>query len=120
MCGFDCTWVPSFDDRIPVGAVEGGYSEDMGREKLYVGRALHCGHLIPGKVQPSHRVCYIPYEGREIPHKKFEILVSPDTNTRCANRLFIDHIDVESPPESENGDDDREDVYPDEEFDEED
>ncbi|XP_028164312.1 uncharacterized protein LOC114355576 [Ostrinia furnacalis] len=106
LCGFDCTWVPSFEDRIPVGAVEGGCSEGPDRETLYVGRALYSGQIIPGKVQPSHKCCYIAYGDREVAQKKFEILVSADINARCANRLFIDHIDVESPSGSEHSSDD--------------
>ncbi|RVE54470.1 hypothetical protein evm_000955 [Chilo suppressalis] len=105
LCGYDCTWVPTYEDRIPVGAVEGGYSEDRNREKLYVGRAVYDGHVIPGKVQPSHKVCYIPYENREVAIKKYEILVSPSQNTRCANRLLLDNMDIESPPDSEEDED---------------
>ncbi|CAG9796769.1 unnamed protein product [Diatraea saccharalis] len=88
LCGFDCTWIPTCDNKIPVGAVEGGYSEDRKREKLYVGRALYNGHLVPGKVQPSHQVCYIPYDGREIAVEKYEILTSFFENQRCANKLL--------------------------------
>ncbi|XP_063394952.1 uncharacterized protein LOC134679932 [Cydia fagiglandana] len=88
LCGFDGFWVPTCDDKIPVGAFIAGYSEDN-LERLYIGRALYEGHLIPGKVAPSHKVCYIPYEGREISVKKFEILVSPKENDRCVNKIFV-------------------------------
>lgn len=76
---------------------------------------MYNGHLIPGKVQPSHKVCYIPHDGREIGQKKFEVLVSPDANARCANKLLLDRLEVDSPPESENED---EEINEDEIFDE--
>ncbi|KAL4716567.1 hypothetical protein ACJJTC_010231 [Scirpophaga incertulas] len=101
LCGFDCIWVKSTDDIIPVGAVEAGYSEDHIREKLYVGRAFHEGHLIPGKVQPSHKVCYIAYDEREVAAKSYEILVAPYQNANCANTTLMEHIDVGGSPEIE-------------------
>lgn len=104
LCGFDCTWVQTCEDRIPVGAVEGGYSEGRNREILYVGRVLYNGSLIPGKVQPSHRVCYAPCDDREIGMKKYEILVSPYLNSRCANRVLAERFDIASPPESDTED----------------
>ncbi|XP_030022500.2 uncharacterized protein LOC115441739 [Manduca sexta] len=87
LCGYNCEWVATGDDRIPVGAVEGGYSE-VRREVLYVGRALYYGHIIPGKVQPSHRVCYIPFNGKEIAVKNFEVLTVPSKN-RYANKYIL-------------------------------
>lgn len=60
----------------------GGYSEDD-NEPLYIGRALHKGHLIPGKVQPTHKCCYIPYKNQEIAKVTYEILVDPNTDSRC-------------------------------------
>lgn len=57
-----------------MGAYPGGFSE-VHHETLYIGRAEHNGHLIPGKIQPSHKVCYIPFDGREIAKKHYEILL---------------------------------------------
>jgi hypothetical protein len=92
---------------IPVGAVEGGYSEDQCREKLYVGRAFYKGHLIPGKIQTTHKAIYIPYETMEVPVKKYEILVSPHQNLRCANKILYPPVDVDHPPDSDSDDDRR-------------
>ncbi|XP_026758816.1 uncharacterized protein LOC113518210 [Galleria mellonella] len=92
LVGYDCVWVPTCKSKIPVSAVEGGYSED-GRKKLFIGRAYQNGHLIPGKVQPSHSVCYIPYDGREIAHENYEILVCPNINARCANHTYNDNME---------------------------
>ncbi|GBP45182.1 hypothetical protein EVAR_25887_1 [Eumeta japonica] len=74
LCGYNFKWVKSSKDIIPIGAMPGGYAEET-REPLYVGRAEHEGCLIPGKVQPSHSVCYIAYDGKEIAKPHYEILV---------------------------------------------
>ncbi|KAI5639725.1 farnesoic acid 0-methyl transferase domain-containing protein [Phthorimaea operculella] len=104
LCGFDCTWMPTHGDRIPIGAVEGGYSENV-HETLYVGRASHEGHLIPGKAQPSHKVCYIPYDGKEIAKKNYEILVEP-IKAVCAHDTYFSEMKLYSPPGSDQEEDD--------------
>ncbi|XP_049873920.1 uncharacterized protein LOC126372285 [Pectinophora gossypiella] len=115
LCGYDCTWVTTCEDRIPVGAVSGGYSEDR-QERLYIGRAVHNGHIIPGKVQPSHKVCYIAFDGHEIAKKRYEILVEP-SNIRCVNKTYLSGMDIDSASESDQDDDhtwqadDEEDIY---------
>ena len=55
---------------IPSGAVEGGRDVDG---PLYVGRAQHEGALIPGKVNPQHAVCYIPWGGVEHGKSEYEV-----------------------------------------------
>ena len=50
-------WVRSSEGEKVIGAIDGG-SEDGG---MYVGRALHQGDLVPGKVHRSHRSIYIPW-----------------------------------------------------------
>lgn len=96
LCGVDCEWMPTSNDKIPVTAVEAGFSEGNNTEFLYVGKAKHLGHIIPGKVQPSHKVCYIPYDGREIAKTDYEILVCPSINEHAANKIFLtlDHSDL--------------------------
>ncbi|XP_026319825.1 uncharacterized protein LOC113230218 isoform X2 [Hyposmocoma kahamanoa] len=74
LCGYNCTWVQTCGDRVPVGAFAGGFSE-VHHETLYIGRVEHNGHLIPGKVAPSHKVCYISFVGKEIAKNSFEILI---------------------------------------------
>lgn len=82
LCGYNCTWVQSCDGRIPTGALESGFSE-VYREPLYIGRAEHNGHLILGKVQSSHNVCYIPFDGKEIAKKNYEVLIDPTMIVEC-------------------------------------
>lgn len=65
-------WVQVSGSAIPAGACVGGH--DNG-EDLVVGRAAHEGGLIPGKVVPSHGVCYIPWGGGEHGKNDYEVLV---------------------------------------------
>ncbi|XP_013188665.1 uncharacterized protein LOC106133478 isoform X2 [Amyelois transitella] len=88
LVGYNFTWVPTSRGQIPVGAVVGGHTESHEREKLYVGCVRHGDHIIPGKVQPSHRVCYVAYKGKEIAHPNYEILVSTQKNNRCSNSIY--------------------------------
>lgn len=62
-----------------------GYSEDR-REPLYIGRASYEKNKIPGKVQLSHRVCYIAFQEKEIAVKNFEVLTEPGLNEHCSNK----------------------------------
>lgn len=86
LCGFNLKWKAASENRIPVDAFVAGYSES-GREPLYIGRAIHQENKIPGKVQLSHRVCYIPHQEREIAIKNFEVLTEPGLNFYCANEF---------------------------------
>ncbi|XP_055714142.1 uncharacterized protein LOC129808322 isoform X2 [Phlebotomus papatasi] len=65
-------WLPASEGQVPPGAVVGGH--EVGGEKLYVARARHGGALIPGKLVPSHRCCYVPWGGREHSVKHYEVL----------------------------------------------
>lgn len=114
LCGYDCVWTPSWADNIPVGAVEAGYSE-VDREPLYVGRVKHNGFIIPGKVQPSHKVCYIPYKNEEKAFKYYEILIEPNQYPGFAYDSLIPSIKIDIEP---NIDDDRNSNNYDEENDE--
>ena len=48
----------------------------MSGETIYVGRALEGGDVIPGKVVPSHGCCYVPWGGKENPHREYQALVA--------------------------------------------
>lgn len=71
-CGTEC-WVPGTGGEVPPSALEGGVD---GGEQLYVARTRHEGDLIPGKLHPSHGVCYIAYGGGEHGHSDYEVLCS--------------------------------------------
>ncbi|XP_048489223.1 uncharacterized protein LOC105391281 [Plutella xylostella] len=105
LCGYNCSWEPTSDDIIPVGAIVGGRSEDH-EERLFIGRARHAGHLLPGKVQPTHRCCYVPYKGKEVAVKHYEILVNPDTHMSRACVSQVLARDSEDSPDDDSGQDD--------------
>lgn len=82
-------WVES-EGEIPEGAVKGG--KDYNDVPLYVARAWHEGHLIPGKtvkkvlkenyrfivlgkLNPNWGACHIACDGKELSVHSFEILV---------------------------------------------
>ncbi|CAB0004162.1 unnamed protein product [Nesidiocoris tenuis] len=64
------TWKPTSGSEIPPDAVPGGFDN----EQLYIGRASHAGSLTPGKVVPSHGVCYIAWGGAEHGIPDYEVL----------------------------------------------
>jgi len=66
-------FVEASGGSVPHNAFPGG--QDRSGETLYIGRAMHEGSKIPGKLHPSHGVLYVAWGGRE--HKKthYEVLV---------------------------------------------
>lgn len=64
-------WVPASGGQVPPNSMQGGFD---GSEQLYIGRARHEGDLIPGKVHPTHGVCYVAYGGGEHGHGDYEVL----------------------------------------------
>ncbi|XP_076369612.1 natterin-3-like [Tachypleus tridentatus] len=66
-------WVNAARGHIPSHAVQGGYD---GRDTIYVGRVYHQGDVIPGKIQPSHGCCYVPWGGNEHAHHDYQVLVN--------------------------------------------
>lgn len=51
--------------------MQGGFD---GSEQLYIARTQHEGDVIPGKLHPSHGVCYVAYGGGEHGHSEYEVL----------------------------------------------
>lgn len=67
--GAEGLWCSASGGMVPPDAVEGGNDG----EPLFVGRAQHEGALIPGKVKPSHSVCYIAWGGAEHGKSDYEV-----------------------------------------------
>ena len=67
-------WKTSSNGEIPQGAIKGGYT--MNGELLYIGRALHEGVLLCGKIQPSHEAIYVSYRNKEHKYSSYEILIA--------------------------------------------
>ncbi|XP_020287829.1 uncharacterized protein LOC109856586 isoform X3 [Pseudomyrmex gracilis] len=63
-------WCDASGGMVPPGAIEGGNDG----EPLFVGRASHEGALIPGKVKPSHSVCYVAWGGEEHGKTDYQVL----------------------------------------------
>ena len=67
--GGAASWVQGQGGEVPPNAVKGGHDS----EDLYVGRARHEGALIPGKIVPSHGVCYVAWGGVEHGKNEYEV-----------------------------------------------
>lgn len=66
-------WVRMGGCVMPRNAIPAGRGATG--ELIYIGRHVHKGELTPGKVIPSQRCIYIPYLGKEIRYRDFEILI---------------------------------------------
>jgi len=66
------SWCDACDGSVPPNAMDAGTD---GGETIYVGRAEHEGVMIPGKIHPSHGVCYVAYAGEEHAKSNYQALV---------------------------------------------
>ncbi|KAJ3640789.1 hypothetical protein Zmor_027330 [Zophobas morio] len=73
LCAKNSSWLLSHGGYTRPGALKGGYTSSG--ESLYIGRVRHKGSLTVGKIHPSHHVCYIPFDGKEIAYSEYEVLV---------------------------------------------
>jgi Protein of unknown function (DUF3421) len=79
----DFAWQSLSDsDDIPMNAVAGGYTSKG--VTLYVGRAMHAGLIIPGKVHGLQKCLYLPCDHQEHRKNIYEILV----------RKSVDNVDT--------------------------
>lgn len=72
------SWVESSEGAMHENAVIGGNTEKG--ETLFVGRVLHEGHYLPGKIHPTHECIYVATGGAEISYKSYEILVKEENS----------------------------------------
>ncbi|CAH1369060.1 hypothetical protein MTP99_010554 [Tenebrio molitor] len=66
------SWVYDENGRVPQGAVPAGRT--VSGETLYVGRKIVNNVTYVGKVHPSHRCMYAPYDGKEEAFRQYEVL----------------------------------------------
>ncbi|XP_058065357.1 uncharacterized protein LOC131215006 [Anopheles bellator] len=59
---------------IPQKAIIAGHDSDG--SPLYVGRAIHEGDQLPGKVAANRHMAYVSYGGREYRKSAFDVLVN--------------------------------------------
>lgn len=75
----DYKWVAGSKGEVPMNAVIGGEGVNIDgtdySEKFFIGRALHEGIYIPGKIQPSHGLLYFPIDGNEAGDEHYHVLV---------------------------------------------
>uniref|UniRef100_A0A336ML91 CSON003397 protein n=1 Tax=Culicoides sonorensis TaxID=179676 RepID=A0A336ML91_CULSO len=64
-------WIKCDGKELPGNAVVGGEYSGV---PLYVGRALHDGSLIPGKINPNTATCFVGWNGNEFEKDEFEVL----------------------------------------------
>lgn len=65
------TWVHASGGQIPQNALPAGFDG----EEIYIGRVNHPGGaIVPGKVHPSHGVCYVSWDGEEHAFIEYEVL----------------------------------------------
>ena len=77
-------WVSSGQGQILPHAIPGGVS--CNGEMLFIGRIRHQGHLICGKIQPSHGCLYVAYGGKEHCYKNgYEVLVNENSGQPIAS-----------------------------------
>jgi hypothetical protein len=84
-------WVSASDGFVPENAVVGGHS--MSGDKFYVGRTLHSGLKVPGKICRRSKCIYVPFGG-EISHKEYEVLVQilqpqPAMSARTSGKIIF-------------------------------
>lgn len=72
LVGRDVRWKKDKNGKVPRDAFVAGRTPTG--EALYIGRAEHHGSLTIGKVHPAHSCLYIPYGGKEVPIKEYEVL----------------------------------------------
>jgi len=89
LCGSHYIWVSGHNGSVPPNAMATGKTRDG--EVLYIGRGHHAGSLTPGKVHPSHGCLYIPYGGKEISLKSYEVLTIPEVWVRAHGRNVPPH-----------------------------
>lgn len=67
-------WMDVKDGIMPMRTVLGGNDSDG--EKIYVGRAKIDGAIVPGKVVPAHKTCYMGLDGTEHGASKYQVCFS--------------------------------------------
>lgn len=65
-------WKPTASANVPSNAVPSDINRDP---QIFVGRFVHEGCLIPGKVDKKKMKCYIAHNGKEYPNDHYEVLV---------------------------------------------
>lgn len=72
-------WVRANDGNVPRNALVAG--QNLNGENFYVGRVMLRGNVLPGKVLPSAKVCFVSLDQIEFSSNVYEVLVkAPSVN----------------------------------------
>ncbi|KAG8227436.1 hypothetical protein J437_LFUL000445 [Ladona fulva] len=93
LCGSNLVWEESSFGRSNPRAVVGG--KTILGENLYIGLAKHSSDSIVGKVHPSHKRCYVAYNGRELYYLHYKILTSDRTQNTDVVIVYFLHFLLE-------------------------
>jgi len=86
----DYAWESASDGRVAPGAVATGKD---GNDDIFIGRASFQGSLTVGKVHPSHRCIYFPYNGKEERATNYEVLVYKKAKRELSHNDFTNYIE---------------------------
>lgn len=89
LCDGDVEWIETQSGHISELAVQGGQVNSYYYEKLYIGKVLHDGKLVIGKVQPKHGCLYIPKGLLELSIKENYLLLTDKNKSKgsLTNRI---------------------------------
>lgn len=73
LVGGDLQWTRERNGGVPRGAFPAGKTKQG--ETLFIGRVDHNRSQTIGKVHQTHGCLYIPYGGKELSFKEYEVLV---------------------------------------------
>lgn len=82
------SWEPASDGRVAAGAVSTGRE---GNDEIFIGRAPFQGSMTVGKIHPSHRCLYFPFNGREERTTHYEVLVHKKGSKRKLFKVGLKH-----------------------------
>ncbi|XP_032529203.2 uncharacterized protein LOC116779132 isoform X2 [Danaus plexippus] len=80
LCGYNAMWIKCRSPYLPSNVYVAGKSE-VGRESLYIGRAMINNELVVGKVHMLYQTCYLPNQGKEVERRVFEVLAVGNSDT---------------------------------------
>jgi len=71
-CGTSLEWVNASHGAVPSGALKIG--KEANGVALYAARAFIENDWTPGKVNSQHKVCYVPWGGKEHAFSSYQVL----------------------------------------------
>lgn len=79
----DYIWEPASDGNVAPGAVSTGKD---GNDEIFIGRAPFQGSMTVGKIHPTHRCLYLPYNGKEERATNYEVLLHKKVKSKSITK----------------------------------